>query len=93
MDGSGEITLRTSVRGANSIVVEICDNGPGIPPEIQDRLFQPFFTTKPQGVGTGLGLHIVYNIIVDKHHGRVDVESQPGMTCFKVNLPVELVRE
>ena len=93
MDGSGEITLRTSARGASSIVVEICDNGPGIPPEIQDRLFQPFFTTKPQGVGTGLGLHIVYNIIVDKHHGRVEVESQPGMTCFKVSLPVELVRE
>jgi signal transduction histidine kinase len=92
MDGSGEITLRTSARGTSSIVVEICDNGPGIQPEIQDRVFQPFFTTKPQGVGTGLGLHIVYNIIVDKHHGRVDVESQPGMTCFKVSLPVELVR-
>jgi signal transduction histidine kinase len=92
MDGSGEITLRTSASGA-SIMVEICDNGPGIPPEIQDRLFQPFFTTKPQGVGTGLGLHIVYNIIVDKHHGRVEVESQPGKTCFKVNLPVNLVRE
>ncbi|MCA1740686.1 MAG: cyclic nucleotide-binding domain-containing protein, partial [Actinobacteria bacterium] len=93
MDGSGEITLRTSARGTSSIVVEICDHGPGIPPEIQDRIFQPFFTTKPQGVGTGLGLHIVYNIIVDKHHGRVEVESQPGMTCFKVNLPVELARE
>jgi signal transduction histidine kinase len=93
MDGSGEITLRTSARGASSVVVEVCDNGPGIPPEIQNRLFQPFFTTKPQGVGTGLGLHIVYNIIVDKHHGRVEVESRPGMTCFKVSLPMELVRE
>ena len=93
MQGRGEITLRTSARGASQVIVEICDSGPGIPAEVKERIFQPFFTTKPQGVGTGLGLHIAYNIVVDKHHGQISVESQPGETCFRVVLPVELVRE
>jgi signal transduction histidine kinase len=51
------------------------------------HLFDAFFTTKPVGKGTGLGLHISYNIIVLKHHGRITVESKPGYTCFKIALP------
>ena len=91
MGGRGELVLRTSSRG-DHVVVEITDSGPGIPPEVRARLFEPFYTTKPQGQGTGLGLHIVYNIVVEKHHGQVDVDSRPGETTFRVTLPVELAR-
>jgi signal transduction histidine kinase len=92
MQGKGEITLRTYARN-DSVTVEISDNGPGIPPEIQQRIFEPFFTTKGPGTGTGLGLHIVYNIIVDKHHGQITLTSKPGETCFQVSLPIKLARE
>jgi signal transduction histidine kinase len=92
MQGQGEISLRTYARSDN-VIVEIADNGPGIPPEVQQRIFEPFFTTKGPGTGTGLGLHIVYNIVVDKHHGQITVRSQPGETCFQVTLPVKLARE
>jgi signal transduction histidine kinase len=90
MEGRGELLLRTYRKGNDYVVVEIADNGPGIPEEIQARIFEPFFTTKPPGVGTGLGLHITYNIIVNKHRGQVKVTSRPGMTCFQVTLPVQL---
>jgi signal transduction histidine kinase len=86
MKGEGELTLCTYGE-PDHVCVEICDNGPGIPPEIQPRIFDAFFTTKPVGQGTGLGLHISYNIIVLKHHGRITVESKPGYTCFKIALP------
>lgn len=86
MQGQGELTLCTYGEPDN-LCVEICDNGPGIPPEVMPRLFDAFFTTKPVGMGTGLGLHISYNIIVLKHHGRLTVESKPGYTCFKIALP------
>lgn len=89
MKGQGVLTIRTYPEGER-VVVEICDNGPGIPEEIQPRIFEPFFTTKPVGSGTGLGLHISYNIIVLKHHGQITVESHPGNTCFKVALPLRL---
>ncbi|HEX8218523.1 MAG TPA: ATP-binding protein [Chloroflexia bacterium] len=92
MKGEGEITVRTYARPDN-VVVEIMDNGPGIPEEVQQRIWEPFFTTKAPGVGTGLGLHIVYNIIADKHRGQAQVESRPGMTCFQVTLPLRLARE
>ncbi|HEY0072304.1 MAG TPA: ATP-binding protein, partial [Chloroflexia bacterium] len=92
MKGEGEITLRTYSR-PDSVVVEIMDNGPGIPEEVQQRIWEPFFTTKAPGVGTGLGLHIVYNIIADKHRGQAQVESRPGFTCFQVTLPLKLARE
>ena len=92
MHDKGEVRLRTYL-GDGRIYVEICDNGPGIPPEIQPHIFDPFFTTKPIGVGTGLGLHIVYNIVVQKHHGQISVESKPGHTCFQVALPLRVVRE
>ena len=90
MDGRGELVLRTSSHG-DHVVVEITDSGPGIPPDVRARLFDLFYTTKPQGQGTGLGLHIVYNII-QKHHGQIDVDSRPGATTFRVTLPVELAR-
>ena len=70
--------------------MEISDNGPGIPPEVQGRIFDAFFTTKEPGKGTGLGLHISYNIVVNQHHGEIKVESLPGQTTFRVTLPVQL---
>jgi signal transduction histidine kinase len=89
----GIITIRTYRDGLDRLAVEIEDNGPGIPADIQPLIFQSFFTTKEVGKGTGLGLHIAYNVIVDKHHGQISLTSEPGKTCFKVTLPLELVRE
>jgi signal transduction histidine kinase len=86
-DGA-EIRLRTR-RQEDSIVVDLCDNGPGVPPEIQSRVYEPFFTTKPPGIGTGLGLNIAYNI-VNKHYGDLQLKSRPGETCFTVRLPLRL---
>jgi signal transduction histidine kinase len=92
MGGEGGINIRTHSEG-DDVVVEITDNGPGIPRDVLPRIFQPFYTTKEQGKGTGLGLHIAYNIVVDKHRGDIAVESKPGETRFRVCLPVELARE
>jgi signal transduction histidine kinase len=88
MNGKGELTLRTSSKD-NSIVVEIEDDGCGVPLEIQDRIFEPFYTTKPPGSGTGLGLHIAYTIIKN-HYGQIRVTSQPGRTLFQITLPIQL---
>jgi signal transduction histidine kinase len=90
MKGSGDLTLRT-YRQEDYVVVEITDTGPGIPPDILPRLFEAFFTTKPPGIGTGLGLHISYNI-VEKHKGQIGVDSKPGATTFRVALPIQLKR-
>jgi signal transduction histidine kinase len=92
MRGQGELILRTYTEDGD-VAVEIIDNGPGIPPEVQPRIFEPFFTTKAPGDGTGLGLHIAYNIVVQKHHGQVQVASKPGETRFRVVLPVQLARD
>lgn len=70
------------------LLVEIWDCGPGIPPEIQERIFEPFFSTKPPGRGLGLGLDQAMRI-VRKHRGHISVESQPGSTCFRVRLPLD----
>jgi signal transduction histidine kinase len=68
--------------------VRVRDNGTGIPPEIKDKLFQPFFTTKPTGEGTGLGLSISYDIVTQQHGGTIEVESEIGrFTEFTVRLP------
>jgi len=91
MDGEGEITLRTR-RDGQCVVVEIEDSGPGIPPDLQTRIFDPFVTTKPPGQGTGLGLNITHNIVVHRHAGRISVNSQPGTTKFEITLPLRLVR-
>ena len=90
MHGQGELTIRTYAEDGQ-VVVEIADNGPGIPPHIQSRIFEAFFTTKPPGVGTGLGLNIAYNV-VQRHSGRITVTSQPGETRFQVRLPIQLKR-
>jgi signal transduction histidine kinase len=88
MNGQGNLWIRTSLK-PDHILVEINDDGPGIPPDIQGRVFEPFFTTKPQGEGTGLGLDTVYRI-VRKHHGQIRFQSKPGDTCFQVRLPLTL---
>lgn len=87
MDGTGTLTLRTSL-DADHARVEVCDTGPGVPPELKGRIFEPFFTTKPVGQGTGLGLDISYRIVVGRHGGDLNVESEPGDTRFIVRLPL-----
>ena len=84
--GNGELRVRT-YRDDNGVVVEIGDNGPGIPPKIRARIFEPFFTTKGVGEGTGLGLDTVQRI-VKKHRGNIQVTSQPRDTRFQVWLPL-----
>jgi len=84
--GRGQITIRTARDGA-FLLVDIIDNGPGIPPEVKSRIFDPFFTTKQVGEGTGLGLDTVYRI-VRQHGGDVRVNSHPGETHFQVRLPI-----
>jgi signal transduction histidine kinase len=85
MHGKGELRLRV-YRQDNSVVVEIADNGPGIPPDVLPHIFEPFFTTKGVGEGTGLGLDTVQRI-VKKHRGDIQVDSKPGDTRFQVWLP------
>ncbi len=88
MRGEGEIDVVTR-RDRDEIVVEIADSGPGIPAELQPRIFDPFVTTKPVGKGTGLGLNISRNIVVEKHGGTIAVDSEPGRTRFSVRLPIQ----
>jgi signal transduction histidine kinase len=87
MGETGVLTVRTGL-DRDQVLVDICDTGPGVPPDIRGRIFEPFFTTKPVGQGTGLGLDITWRIVVNKHHGDVQVESVPGDTRFRVLLPV-----
>jgi len=88
VNGTGKICIGTSLED-NQIVVEIVDNGSGIPPNVQPHLFEPFFTTKPVGTGTGLGLVISNRIVGDRHGGEIEFESKPGETRFKVRLPMK----
>jgi signal transduction histidine kinase len=92
MDGKGSLTIRTRFDDGFG-VIEIEDDGPGIPAELQAQVFDPFFTTKDPGRGTGLGLATTYSVIVDKHHGTITVDSAPGRTVFTVRLPGEGVPE
>ncbi len=82
----GAVTVRAFPHG-DAVVVEVEDNGKGIPPEAMPRVFDSFFTTKPPGKGTGLGLNISYGIVVHEHRGDITVESEPGKTVFRVELP------
>jgi signal transduction histidine kinase len=82
--GTIEVTTR---RGPGGLVVEIADDGPGIPADIQSRIFEPFFTTKPVGEGTGLGLDIAWRIVA-AHRGAIVVQSVAGRTAFQVTLPL-----
>jgi signal transduction histidine kinase len=76
----------TAGRGRNNVVVSVIDDGPGVPPDIRDRIFDPFFSTKPAGHGTGLGLDIVRRLVL-RHNGVVELDSAPGRTEFRVTLP------
>jgi signal transduction histidine kinase len=84
--GKGHIHVRTA-RDGDYALVEIVDDGPGIPEAIRGRIFEPFFTTKDIGTGTGLGLVTSYRIVAGRHHGDLRFESGPGRTSFQVRLP------
>ena len=86
VNGGGEIAIQTR-RDDNQTVVEIVDNGPGIPPENLSHIFEPFFTTKGVGSGKGLGLTVSQGIVGDRHGGEIEVESKAGETRFIVRLP------
>lgn len=83
--GRGTVTVTTRVEGA-WVVAELSDDGPGIPPDVLPKIFEPFYTTKGPSRGTGLGLAICYGIIAD-HRGKLDVRSEPGRTTFRIALP------
>jgi signal transduction histidine kinase len=85
--GDPTITIRTAREG-KGVLVEIGDNGPGIPADIQGRIFDPFFTTKPPGEGTGIGLDISQRLVTVRHGGTLDFTSAPGDTRFRVWLPL-----
>jgi signal transduction histidine kinase len=87
-EDSGRITLRTGCE-RDRVLVEVADDGPGIPPEDHARIFEPFFSTKDVGHGTGLGLDVSYRIVVGRHGGDIHVVSVPGETRFEVRLPVD----
>jgi signal transduction histidine kinase len=86
MKGTGELRIKT-YRDEDCVVVEIGDNGPGIPPDVEPHIFDPFYTTKGVGEGTGLGLDTALRI-VKKHRGSIQVESKPGDTRFQIFLPL-----
>ena len=88
---TGQITVATRADG-DCAEVDIADDGPGIPTEARTRIFDPFFTTKDVGKGTGLGLDTARRIVVDRHHGSLTVQSQPGRTVFRVRVPVDATR-
>jgi signal transduction histidine kinase len=81
------LTMR-ALRDGDRVVVEVEDNGPGIPPNVQERVFDAFYTTKAPGQGTGLGLQISHRIVVLEHRGELTLTSQPGRTVFRVRLPI-----
>jgi signal transduction histidine kinase len=87
MDGAGTLRLATRAEG-DHVVVEIGDTGPGMPPEVAARAFEPFYTTKDVGKGIGLGLDIARRIVVERHGGTVAIDSRPGETVLRVRLPI-----
>ncbi|HEX7171960.1 MAG TPA: ATP-binding protein [Candidatus Limnocylindria bacterium] len=90
MDARGTLRLRAHRDpDGDGVQVSVCDSGPGIPEEIRERLFEPFYTTKPPGKGTGLGLHISHNVVA-RHGGRIEVASSSSGACFEVSLPAHV---
>jgi len=87
MDGHGTLTIRTR-RDGDRALVEICDTGPGVPDAVRAHIFEPFYTTKPVGKGTGLGLDICWRIVVQRHSGALRLTSTPGDTRFQALLPL-----
>jgi signal transduction histidine kinase len=92
VEGDGNVRIRTAREG-DRVLVEISDDGPGIPEEIRERIFEPFFTTKDVGKGTGIGLDISHRVVVDDLGGDIRVVSEPGSTRFQVRLPIRSVKE
>jgi len=88
--GTGKICVATFLDD-DQVVVEIADNGGGIPPDVQSHIFEPFYTTKGVGSGTGLGLVISDRIVGNRHGGEIEFTSEPGDTRFKVRLPIKHV--
>ena len=86
-EAGGQIGIRTAMRDAGHVAIDVADNGHGIPQEVLPRIFDPFFTTKEVGKGTGLGLAISFKIVED-HGGKLEVQSKPGNTRFTIVLPV-----
>ena len=88
-DETFEPTLKASTKNlGNKVEIRIRDNGTGIPLEVKEKMFNPFFTTKPAGEGTGLGLSMSYDIVVKQHGGTIDVQTEPGVfTEFIITLP------
>jgi signal transduction histidine kinase len=82
----GTITIATHREG-DCAVIDVSDDGPGIPDDVAARIFDPFFTTKDVGSGTGLGLATARRIVVDRHSGSLTLDSRPGRTTFRVRLP------
>lgn len=87
MGGSGVLTLRAR-GGEGQVTIEVSDTGPGIPADVLPKLFQPYFTTKGVGEGTGLGLSLAHKTVEQRHGGSIKVLSEPGSTTFRVTLPV-----
>ncbi len=92
MGGRGTLTIRARPHGTGWIAVEVEDSGPGIAPDHVDKVFDLFFTTKPPGKGTGIGLDTAWRIVVERHRGEITVQSRPGATVFRVLLPVDSSR-
>ena len=94
MEGQGQIRINTDHHSSSKqVTVVVADTGSGIPPEVLKKIFNPFFTTKPTGEGTGLGLSVSYGIIKD-HHGEIDVQSTPGKgSTFTITFPVTLAEQ
>jgi signal transduction histidine kinase len=96
MEGKGDLSISvsknpTGFENLSGLMVQITDTGKGIPPELKDRVFDAFFTTKPAGEGSGLGLHIVKQII-EKHRGKIWFETEVAKgTTFVVELPLTIV--
>jgi signal transduction histidine kinase len=87
LDDSGTLTIATRPE-ASGVRVDVTDDGPGIPADVKERIFDSFFTTKDVGQGMGLGLATAHRIVVDRHHGTMTVDSEPGATTFHVWLPL-----
>jgi len=87
MGGAGTLRLTTRTDG-DDVVIEVGDTGPGMSPEVAARAFEPFYTTKEVGKGTGLGLDIARRIVVERHVGTITVDSRPGETVLRVRIPV-----
>ena len=87
MAGAGTLRLSTRAEG-NDVVIEVCDTGPGMPPQVAARAFEAFYTTKDVGKGTGLGLDIARRIIVERHGGTITIDSRPGKTVLRVRIPI-----